>query len=131
MRVEAHPIFKPEKDYMAKKAKVRKKRKYTRRRNNENQVSKNVTDNFNQFNPNGGDLGRGTEVTVTEKPRASVDSYVFVDACRMPIRNLNDLKLNQLATDVYNELTATRMRVETLSNVWSNMSMEQRYRGLK
>jgi hypothetical protein len=116
---------------MAKKA----KRKYTRRENVEipkielNRNSKDAK-NFNAFNPNGGDLGRGDTPEVVQDIRASERSSIFIDDCRVRVRELTDTKLLDERGRVSVRIFELRRTLETLENLSYQMGREAEYRKL-
>ena len=125
---------------MAKKlVRPKKKRKYTKRaskdaiiKNYLNRPASGSSDEqFKQFNPNGGDLGRGESPTTQEPPRASALAYTFVQGCKVLVRNLSDEVLNERYEQIHIAYEEARRQLDLYASLKVNMSMEQRFRGLK
>jgi hypothetical protein len=104
---------------MAKKT----KRKYTRRKN----VELPKIENAKAFNPNGGNLGVQETLEVN---RASERSSIFIDDCRVRVRELTDTKLLNERGRVSVRIFELRRTLETLENLSYQMSREAEYRKL-
>ena len=65
------------------------------------------------------------------EPRASNLSYIFVAGNKTLIRNLSDEFLNNQYESIVTESGEMRRQLSLLESLQFNMSMEQRYRGLK
>lgn len=65
------------------------------------------------------------------QPRASDTSYIFVAGNRVLIRNLSDEFLNNQYESIITESSEMRRQVNLLDSLQYNMTMEQRFRGLK
>ncbi len=130
----------------SKVGRPRKKRKYTKRIKLTDAQLKEAKDKFKLYDPNGGDLGRGDkDVTIRDlikdevnqvkqesiEPRASNLSYIFVAGNKTLIRNLSDEFLNNQYESIVTESSEMRRQLSLLESLQFNMSMEQRYRGLK
>jgi hypothetical protein len=119
-----HPTyFSPEGVFnMAKKA----KRKYTRRKNviGYNELPK--IKNSKVYNPNGDNLGQ----EVAQDIRASERSSIFIDDCRVRVRELTDTKLLNERGRVSVRIFELRRTLETLENLSYQMSREAEYRKL-
>lgn len=72
-----------------------------------------------------------TNPVATEKPRASDSSYVFVCGNKVLIRSLTDELLNEKYEQTFISATEARRLANNLESLEFNLSMEQRYRGLK
>ena len=109
---------------MAKKMRPKKKRKYTRRKNVEEKITfqTQIKDITNEM--------KSSEAP-QEPRRASENSYIFLDGCKLLIRNMSDVKLNDEHAKVYNRAQEVRHSLEFMESLQFNMSMEQRFRGLK
>ena len=117
---------------MAEKAKKQKKHKYTRR----NVVDKHLENKHVKFGKvQGVDsikalLNDMNQVNPVE-PRASESSYVFVCGNKVLIRNLTDEMLNERLDQTFISACEARRLANQLEQLEYNLSLEQRYRGLK
>lgn len=64
-------------------------------------------------------------------PRASESSYTFVCGNRVTVRSLNDELLNQSYDETLVKAFETRRQLQILESLQFNLSMEQKFRGLK
>jgi hypothetical protein len=118
---------------MAKKlGRPRKKRKNTRRKpayESLGEAMKNVKSGDTIFvnPPNNPQQAQAPQ----EPHRASVTSYVFIAGNRTLIRNLSDEFLNNQYESIITESNEMRRQLSLLESLQFNMSMEQRFRGLK
>lgn len=117
---------------MAKKAKLVKKRKYTKRSNKWRNESDVILDELNKVVPKkySGESS-GTTQQAASEPRASTTSYVFIAGNKTFIRNLSDEYLNNQYEQIITESNEMRRQLSLLESLQFNMSMEQRFRGLK
>ncbi len=124
---------------MAKKkvGRPRKKRKYTKRKN-----VKTLQDAMKQAKsgdtifvnpPTQGpstDSAQIAQSALTDS-RASSNAYVFIAGNRVLIRNLSDEYLNTQYELVCVETHEMRQQIDKLDSLRFQMSMEQKFRGLK
>ncbi len=131
-------------------AKQRKKRKYTKRNKETNyfdvpKLNRRRTDkDKNPISSNAPQsvpvIGLGTTTTsgsgtatITENVviRASSTSYTFINGNKVLLRNLTDEQLNERYEQTVIAGYEARRNSQLLEKMQYNMSMEQRFRGLK
>lgn len=105
-------------------AKKKANRKYNRRKNVNETLDQALKDGYNKV------ANEVAQQEIQEVSRASERSSIFLDDCRVSVRNLTDVKLlnerGRLRTRIY-EL---RQTLETLENLSFQMYREAEYRKL-
>ena len=135
---------------MAKKlGRPKKKRKYTKRAskdaiiknylnrpassNKDEQFKNKAVESLNEamHQAKNGDTIFVNPPSNPEQPRASTLAYTFVQGCKVLVRNLSDEILNERYEQIHLAYEETRRQLDLYANLKVNMSMEQRFRGLK
>ena len=109
----------------AKMSRPRKKRKYTRRIPEYKQL-KDAMDKAKD-----GDTIFVNPPTNPDPPRASEQSYVFINGNRVSVRNLTDETLNEKYEQLSVSAFESGRQTDLLRELQYNMSIEQGFRGLK
>lgn len=104
------------------KNKTVKKREYNKRN-----IEIPEIDTSQQFNSNYRNLEEKSEV----ETRASENSYVFICGNKVLIQNLSDETLNERLDQTFISACEARRQTNQLEELEYNLSLEQRYRGLK